>query len=152
MRRISVEAKVVKIVDDFKLAINKGSDDGITKNDIFIIFEKGEELFDPDTNQSLGFLEIPKLKMRVFNIQDKLTLLESMETQTITDRKIKKTIKKQSSGKNDIYRRLSAVGTLALGLDNNDETETIIEEAPKEQTITIKERKITENNIARKIN
>ncbi len=148
-----MEAKVVKIVDDFKLAINKGSDDGITKNDIFIIFEKGEELFDPETNESLGFLEIPKLKMRVFNIQDRLTLLESMETQTITDRKIKKTIKKQSNGKNDVYRRIAAVGTVAglLGLDD-DETETIIEEEPKEQTITIRDRKITENNIARKIN
>ena len=148
-----MEAKVIKIVDDFKLAINKGSDDSITKNDIFIIFEKGEELFDPDTNESLGFLEIPKLKMRVFNIQNKLTLLESMETQTITDKKIKKTIKKQSGGKNDLYRRLGVIGTVAgmYGLDD-DETETIIEETPKEQTITIKERKIAENNIARKIN
>lgn len=148
-----MEAKVIKIVDDVKLAINKGADDGITKNDIFIIFEKGEELFDPDTNESLGLLEIPKLKMRVFNIQNKLTLLESMETQTITDKKIKKTIKKQSNNKNDIYRRLGAIGTAGgfLGLDN-DEIETIIEETPKEQTITIKERAIKENNIARKIN
>lgn len=145
-----MEAKVIKIVDDFQLAINKGSDDGITKNDIFIIFEKGEELFDPDTHENLGFLEIPKLKMKVFNIQNKLTLLESMETQIITDRKIKKTIRKQSGGKNDIYRRIGAIGA-AFGSEN-DETETIIEEEPKEQKITIKEKAITINNIARKIN
>lgn len=141
-----MEGKVIKIVDELKLAINKGSEDSINKNDVFIIFEQGEELFDPDNNESLGFLEIPKLKMKVFNVQNKITLLESIETIIETDRKIKKTIKKTSGG-HDTYRRIAFTG---FGLDN-DEVETIIEEEPKERLITITERSITVGNIARKI-
>ncbi|MFW2579109.1 hypothetical protein ACN5PC_04045 [Aliarcobacter butzleri] len=143
-----MEAKVIKIVDEYKIAINKGSLDGVNKSDKFIIFKKGEELFDPDTNESLGFLEIPKLKMKVFNIQEKMTLLESNETIIETDRKIKKTIKKYTDNKypahySSFFRNLTS--------NENDETETIIEEEPKERTITIKERDIEEGNIARKI-
>jgi len=141
-----MEGKVIKIVDELKLAINKGSEDSIKKNDIFMIFEQGEELFDPDSKESLGFLEIPKLKMKVFNVQNKITLLESIETIIETDRKIKKTITKKSGG-HDAYRRIAFVG---LGLDD-DEVETIIEEEPKERLITITERSIQVGNIARKI-
>lgn len=141
-----MEAKVIKLVDELKLAINKGSEDSINKNDIFMIFEQGEELFDPDSKESLGFLEIPKLKMKVFNVQTKITLLESVETIIETDRKIKKTITKKSGG-HEAYRRIAFAG---LGLDN-DEVETIIEEEPKERLITISERSIKVGNIARKI-
>lgn len=143
-----MEAKVIKIVDEYKIAINKGSFDGVSKNDKFIIFKKGEELFDPDTNESLGFLEIPKLKMKVFNIQEKMTLLESSETIIETDRKIKKTIKKYTDKYSSPYGNLFKYTSLN---NENDETETIIEEEPKERTITIKERDLEEGNIARRI-
>jgi myosin-crossreactive antigen len=142
-----MEAKVIKIVDEYKIAINKGSIDGVNKNNKFIIFKKGEELFDPDTEESLGFLEIPKLKMKVFNIQEKMTLLESDETIIETDRKIKKTIKQYTDKYSNPYGLLSFSGLK----NGNDETETIIEEEPKERTITIKERDIEEGNIARRI-
>ncbi len=141
-----MEAKVLKIVDEYKIAINKGSDDGIKKGDKFVIFEKGEELFDPDSNDSLGFLEIPKLKMSVFNIQAKITLLESDETIIETDRKVKRTIKKHTSE--------SAIGLALMSFraaQNPDETETIIEEEPKERKISVTERGIEVGNIARKM-
>lgn len=147
-----MEAKVIKIVDEYKIAINKGSTDGVNKNDKFIIFKKGEELFDPDTNESLGFLEIPKLKMKVYNIQEKITLLESDETIIETDRKIKRTIKridKISQYNSLIKNALTVMGN--LNNFGNDETETIIEEEPKERTITIEERNIEQGNIARRI-
>jgi len=146
-----MEAKVIKIVDDYKIAINKGSNDNVNKNDIFMIFEKGEELFDPDSKESLGFLEIPKLKMKVFNIQEKMSLLESAETIIETDRKVKRTIKRYSDGESKLYKKMG-LGLAAYGLGgNNDETETIIEEEPKERSVTIDERKILNGNIARKI-
>jgi len=146
-----MEAKVIKKVDDYKIAINKGSNDNIKKNDIFMIFEKGEELFDPDSKESLGFLEIPKLKMKVFNIQEKMSLLESAETIIETDRKVKRTIKRYSDGESELYKKMG-LGLAAYGLGkNNDETETIIEEEPKERSVTIDEREIQNGNIARKI-
>jgi hypothetical protein len=140
-----MEGKVVKLVDNDKLAINIGLQDGIKKNDIFIIFEKQEEIFDPDTQKSLGYLEVPKLKMKVFNMQDKITLLESSETKIITDKKIKRTIKKKSNLHNRLYAGFGSVF-------NDDDEETIIEEEPKEQIITTDERNIKIGDIARKIN
>ncbi len=145
-----MDAIVIKIVDDYKVAINKGSNDGINKNDIFMIFEKGEELFDPDSKESLGFLEIPKLKMKVFNTQEKMSLLESAETTIETDRKVKKTIKKYSDGKSE-FNKMIGFGLAAYGLGKNDEIETIIEEEPKERNISVTERKVKTGNIARKI-
>ena len=143
-----MEAKVIKIIDKYKVAINKGSVDGVVKDDIFMIFEKGEELFDPDTKESLGNLEIPKLKMKVFNIQEKMTLLESMETIIEIDRKIKKTIKKYRDKRSELL----GIGLAAYGLGkNNDEEQIIIEEEPKERTITVEEKNITIGDIARKI-
>jgi hydroxymethylpyrimidine/phosphomethylpyrimidine kinase len=143
-----MEAKVIKIIDTHKIAINKGSIHGITKNDTFMIFKKGEELFDPDTKESLGYLEIPKLKMKVFNIQEKISLLESNETVIETDRKIKRTIKKYKDRRSEL---INSTLCKAYGLGKNDEEETIIEEEPKERLITVQEKDIREGNIARKI-
>jgi len=143
-----MEAKIIKLVDTHKIAINKGSESGIQKNDKFMIYEKGDELFDPDTNESLGFLEIPKLQMRVFNIQAKITLLESDETIIETDRKVKRTIKRRQDQYSNAMRKIAMAG---LSNYNDDETETIIEEEPKERKITVSERDIEEGNIARKM-
>jgi len=143
-----MEAKVIKIVDKYKVAINKGFLNGIAKNDIFIIFEKGEELFDPDTKENLGHLEIPKLKMKVFNIQEKMSLLESIETIVDIDRKIKKIIKKNKDKKSELLR--ISLATYGLG-KNDDEEQTIIEEEPKKRIITVQEKNINIGDIARKI-
>lgn len=143
-----MEAKIIKLVDEYKIAINKGSNDGIQKKDKFMIYEKGDELFDPDTKESLGFLEIPKLQMSVFNIQEKMTLLESAETTIETDRKVKRTIKRKSDQYSNALRKLTMAGLYNY---NDDETETIIEEEPKERKIAVSERNIEEGNIARKM-
>lgn len=93
-------AIVIKLLDiekdDAKLVINKGSKDGITKKDTFMVYENGNELFDPESKESLGVLEIPKLAMKVFSIQEKMTILESDEY------KIKKTFKNVKKNYRDI--------------------------------------------------
>jgi hypothetical protein len=75
------QVEVIEIIDEYKVIINIDNED-VRKNDRFIIFEKQEELFDPDTKENLGFLEIPKLEipkleMVVCDIQDKTAILEN---------------------------------------------------------------------------
>ncbi len=94
-----MEARIVKIIDSHKLVINKGSLDGVKVGDIFIIFKKDDEIFDPDTNESLGVLEIPKLKMKASSVQDRLSILESNEVKIIKP-STKKTITRTSDGRN----------------------------------------------------
>src|SRR5690554_8105624 len=80
--------RIVKIVDQFQIVINKGSKDGIVDYMNFLVYEEGEEIIDPETNENLGILEIAKGKLRVKHIQENLTTLESDEFDTETSRKI----------------------------------------------------------------
>jgi hypothetical protein len=70
--------KVVKILDDYKLAINAGAKDQVSLGQKFLIYSlSDEEIIDPDTNQSLGYLEIVKGTGIVTHVQEKLCTLES---------------------------------------------------------------------------
>lgn len=83
--------KVVKIIDDYNLAINIGESDDVEIGQIYLVYAVGEELFDPDTKESLGKIEIVKGKGRVTHVQDKLATLESIEEKRI--KRISKPIK-----------------------------------------------------------
>jgi len=72
-------AKVAHIVSDYEVVINKGFFHGVTLNQKVIIFRQGAEIFDPDTNESLGNLEVIIGKARVVNVQDKISTLKSDE-------------------------------------------------------------------------
>lgn len=69
--------KVIKVVDDCTVVINIGSDDEITNNYEFLLYELGEELFDPDLNESLGQLEVIKGTATPIHIQNKITTIKS---------------------------------------------------------------------------
>ncbi|OTX80807.1 hypothetical protein BK726_27430 [Bacillus thuringiensis serovar londrina] len=85
-------ATLVHILDDeTKVIINRGSEDGINKGDRFLIYSVGEELFDPETNESLGKLEIVKGTGKVIHVQPRLATIESdrlsSPNKTITKKK-----------------------------------------------------------------
>jgi hypothetical protein len=64
-------------LDDYRLVLNKGSQDGITSDDRFLVFALGEELTDPLTRESLGKLEIVKGRGRPAHIQERMTTIIS---------------------------------------------------------------------------
>ena len=70
-----ITGKVIKKIDDFKIVINKGAIDGITENNRFLIYRFGDELFDPDTHESLGNLELVCGEGKPEHIQEKITTL-----------------------------------------------------------------------------
>lgn len=83
--------KVVKILDDYKLAINAGSEQNVSVGQKFLIFSlSDEEIIDPDTNQSLGFLEIVKGTGIVTHVQEKTCTLES-DVYHSSSKKVKRT-------------------------------------------------------------
>ena len=129
-----MEARIVKIIDSHKVAINKGSLDGVKVGDIFIIFKKDDEIFDPDTNESLGILEIPKLRMKAVSTQDRLSILDSNEIEIVKP-SIKKIIVKTSDSYN---RNAHSMSHLLRAIHDG-------------QKVGIKERGITEKDFARKI-
>lgn len=91
---MSKKINVIKIIDDDTLVINIGSDDGVTMSNEFLVYSLDEELFDPDTNESLGRLELVKGKGIPQHIQEKITTIKSNTFKKIEKRKI---IKKDNS-------------------------------------------------------
>lgn len=79
-------AKVIKILDEYTLVINKGDEDGVKIGDVCLIYKMDdEELVDPDTNEKLGFLEIVKGIGKVTHTQQKISTITSNEFE---DRKV----------------------------------------------------------------
>ena len=85
-----ITGKVVKIADMNTIVINKGSADGVTEGNRFLIYHLGEELFDPDTQESLGTLEIVCGEGKPTHIQEHMTTLASDKHET---RKTKTVVK-----------------------------------------------------------
>lgn len=69
--------KIANVRDDYTLVLAAGKNNGIKKNFRFLIYSIGEEIFDPDSGESLGRLEIVKGTGIVTHVQDKICTLES---------------------------------------------------------------------------
>lgn len=72
--------KVASIQDGGLLVvINKGAASGIKEGMKYLIYNKGEEIMDPETNLSLGTLEIVCGKGVVIHVQEKMATIKSCE-------------------------------------------------------------------------
>ncbi len=91
-------ARVAKVNNDKNIVINKGSNAGIEMGQVFLVYKVGDEVFDPETEQSLGYIEIVKGKGTVTHLQDTMA--------TITSTKVKK------EDKRIIYKTPTSLGSL----------------------------------------
>lgn len=72
------EIVVAKVKNDFSLVINIGSEDGIKKGDKFLVYHvETEEMKDPITGESLGYLETVRGTGEAVHVQPKMTTIES---------------------------------------------------------------------------
>ena len=74
--------KVIRILDQYKLVINKGSNDGVAMSNRFLIYHLDEEIIDPDTQESLGRLEIVCGEGKPEHIQERMTTIVSTKQET----------------------------------------------------------------------
>lgn len=75
--------KIVKVLNDLKVVMNAGSKQKIVKGQKFLIYElSNEEIIDPDTKKSLGFLEIVKGTGVVTHVQENMSTIEAFELET----------------------------------------------------------------------
>lgn len=79
-----IRGKVAAIKGDYAVVINKGYEDGVEEGMRFMVFEEGEEIYDPDTTISLGRLEYIKAKVKVKNPSEKFSWAETYEADMIT--------------------------------------------------------------------
>ena len=68
-------ARVAKVLDEERLVINRGAEQGVEAGARFLIYEAGEEIHDPDSGASLGALELVKGEAVVEHVQARLSVL-----------------------------------------------------------------------------
>lgn len=111
-----ITATVVHVVDEYKAAINKGSEHGVNVGDTYLVYSVGPELTDPDTGESLGALELVKGRVVVRHVQDKISTVESNEFD-------------ETPGRRKIIKKDGGLGmnAILLGLGQRE----VIEEEPE---------------------
>jgi len=67
--------KVLKIFDETSLLVNLGEKDGLKRGDRLVIVEKGGEVKNPETGESLGELELVKAELVAVDVQEKMSVL-----------------------------------------------------------------------------
>ena len=70
-------AKIAEIISKTKIVINKGCKDGVKEGMEFIIYNEGAPIFDPDTGEQLGKVEIIKGRVVVSHAQEKISIAET---------------------------------------------------------------------------
>lgn len=75
-------AFVASIINEYRVVINRGIEHNIKLGQRFLIYALStEEILDPITNESLGYLEIVKGTGKVIHVQDKMAIIESDKTE-----------------------------------------------------------------------
>ena len=72
---MTVEGKVAKILGHQEIVINRGRSHGVREGMRFEVFApEGEEVWDPDTGETLGTVEDIKAKAEVTEVKDRLSI------------------------------------------------------------------------------
>lgn len=69
-----IRGKVAKILNAREVAINLGSEQGVRPGMYFDVVAPYQDILDPDTRESLGAIERPKIRVKITWVQEKLSL------------------------------------------------------------------------------
>ena len=90
--------RVVLVQDDgFEVVINLGSVDGVQDGQRYLVYALGDELFDPETKESLGRLEVVRGRGVIIHVQDRMAILRSTEHRSASGA-TKRVIRSSSGG------------------------------------------------------
>lgn len=81
---MAVEGKVAKVLGNSEIVLNRGRNHGVRQGMLFEVFSaEGEEVWDPDTGETLGTVEDVKAKAEITEVREKLSIARlhnAMET------------------------------------------------------------------------
>ncbi|MEG3436195.1 hypothetical protein V0288_03610 [Pannus brasiliensis CCIBt3594] len=91
-------AQVVKVIDDYRLVINRGESNGIAEGQRMLVYNTSEEeITDPQTGESLGYLELVRGTGTITFVQEKISILQSDKTNNRKSRLLELLIDEQST-------------------------------------------------------
>lgn len=74
---MTIYGKVLRIFDERSLLVNIGSREGLKRGDSVVVIERGGEVKDPESGESLGDLELVKARLTAVDVQEKMSVLET---------------------------------------------------------------------------
>jgi hypothetical protein len=78
---VPIEGKVAQILNALEVVLNRGSADGVEREMTFAIYDpKAFNIRDPDTNVVLGSVLRPKVRVRVVDVEEHLSVAQTYET------------------------------------------------------------------------
>ena len=110
--------KVVEVLNEYTVVINKGSDSEVKNGDKFLIVGIGDIIKDPETGEELEQLEIVRGRATVLHVQNKISTLGSCDYEREEDRREIKKIKK-------VRKHVAGFPFLAQSPEEITETESI---------------------------
>ena len=79
-----IHGKVARILNSREIAINVGRHDGVCRGMYFDVMDQNdEEIRDPDTQEVLGSIQRPKVRVKITMVQEKLSLASTYKTRRI---------------------------------------------------------------------
>ena len=69
-----IQTKVARIIDSTQIVLAAGENDGVTKGMEFVIYDLSDQIFDPETKEDLGRIELVKGKVIAEHVQEKITI------------------------------------------------------------------------------
>lgn len=79
-----IRGKVARVLNSREVALNKGSNDGVTIGMIFkILSPAGSAIRDPDTGDMLGSVELTKTRVKITVVQDRVSVAATYHTYRI---------------------------------------------------------------------
>ena len=79
-----IRGKVAQILNTRELVINLGSEDGIAPGMYFDVMDpKGIDIEDPDTEEVLGSIERPKVRVKISRVETRLSMASTYRSKKI---------------------------------------------------------------------
>lgn len=78
-----IQTKVARVVSPTELILAAGAKDGVEEGMEFIVYTLSDSVWDPDTGEDLGQIEIVKAKLIAAHVQEHMTIART-KSQTFT--------------------------------------------------------------------
>lgn len=79
-----IRGKVARVLNEREIAINIGTVHGVDVGMYFDVMDaQGENIKDPDTDEVLGSIERPRVRVRITHVQDKLAVAATYTSKQI---------------------------------------------------------------------
>lgn len=79
-----IRSKVARVLNSREIVIAAGSDQGVRVGMYFDVLDlKGEDIRDPDTGEVLGSIDRPKVRVRITQVQERLSVASTFKKEKI---------------------------------------------------------------------